>query len=562
MYTLTDLNESWTLLQTEDYEFKKLIIDSLSVFVEGYKFTPQFRAGIWDGKKHFEQITPEGDIRLPKGLVAYVLKRFKEENKDFTYNRITYDIQEPTKEEFDQFVSTLGLPFTPYDYQLQSSFDAIRHKRLTVIAATGAGKSLIIGNMLQWFHKEQRKALLLVPNVLLVTQMKQDMYDYYGKNKFTDGIVTIGGDDLLTLDEKEAVFEADGLIISTWQSLYNNPELMENIEVLIADEAHGAKSEVYDTLLSNAVNCKWRIGLTGTLPRNYADKMSIMAALGKSKTYITPQGLVERGLATPVYISTLFMNYSQEDRKVVKALKTYQDEVKFINQHEGRNNKISQIASKLSEKGNTLLLFDNIAHGKRLLEMLITNKFNIPKARLLDKFTPKFIKEAYEEDATLFFNGDITEKEITKFKKVLKDNEWDYDASKLKSLADFDIYFIYGGVDAEQREYIRNVIETRDSAIVLATYGTMSTGVNIPKLHNIILAASTKSFIRLGQSIGRGMRKHSSKERMNLVDVCDDLQWHTARSVKKNFVYKHFQERLANYMEWKYPITEKEIMLG
>lgn len=560
-YTLTDLNESYSVLETDDFEFKKLIIDSLSVFMEGYKFMPSYRAGIFDGKKHFESITPEGNIRFPKGLIGYVLKRLNEENKEYTYNRIVYDIQEPTKDEFDAFVGTLGLPFTPYDYQLQASYDAVRHKRLTCIAATGAGKSLIIGNMLRWFHKDSRKALLLVPNVLLVSQMKQDFIDYYGHNHFTDTIVTIGGEDLLTLEEKQQVFEAEGLIISTWQSLYNNPELMEGIEVLIADEAHGAKSEVYDKLLSNAVNCKWRIGLTGTLPRNFADKMSIMSALGRSKVYITPQGLVERGLATPVYITTLFMNYSHEDRKVVNSIKTYADEVKFINSHEGRNNKIAQITAKMSEKGNTLLLFDQVNHGKDLLERLISNKFNIPKARVLDKFTPKFIKEVYHEDATFFFNGDVTESELKKFKKVMEENGWEYDPSRVKSLSEFDIYFIYGGVDADQREYIRKIIETRDNAIVLATYGTMSTGVNIPKLHNIILAASTKSFIRLGQSIGRGMRLHKSKERMNLIDICDDLQWKTQRSVKQNFVYKHFQERLANYMEWGYPMKEVEINL-
>lgn len=137
-YSLADLNESYVLLVTEDYEFKRTVIDSLSVFVEGYKFMPSYRAGIFDGRKHFAIITEDGDIKFPRGLISYVLKRLKEDKKDFQYDRQTYKhITEPNKAEYEQFVSTLGLPFTPYDYQLQASYDAIRHKRLVIQSATG-----------------------------------------------------------------------------------------------------------------------------------------------------------------------------------------------------------------------------------------------------------------------------------------------------------------------------------------------------------------------------------------------------------------------------------------
>jgi len=564
MYALTDLNESYVLLQTEDYDFKRTVIDSLSVFTEGYKFMPSYRAGIWDGKKHFAIITDEGDIKFPKGLISYVLKRLKDDKKEYQYQRLSHaHIKEPKKSEFDKWVGTLGLPFTPYDYQLQASYDAIRHKRLVIQSATGSGKSLILGMIMYYQFKAKRKTLLIVPNVLLLQQMKQDLIDYFGTCDFNDHIVTIGGDSVLSKQEKEEVFADDSVIISTWQSLYANPSLVQDVECIIVDEAHGAKGDSIALLANAAESCTWRIGLTGTMPRNYADKMSILAILGQGKVYITPQGLVERGLATPVHITTMFFNYSAEERKVVKALKSYQDEIKFLNSHDIRNDKIAKITTKMTGLGNTLLLFDTVAHGKKLLELLVKNKCSNEKVRLLDKFTPKFMKEAYDPEALMVFNGDITEKEIKKYKKFLESLEepQEYNPDLLKSLSEYDVYFIYGGVEASQREAIRLLVKDKLKVTIVANYQTMSTGANIPSLANIVLGASTKSFIRLGQSIGRGMRLHSSKSRMNLIDVCDDLTYKTARSEKKNYVMKHFQSRLAEYMDWGYPITEKEIDL-
>ncbi len=560
-YKLTDQNESFTLLETDDIEFKKLVVDSLSAFVDNYKFTPQFRAGIWDGKKHFYKIQGNGDIIFPKGLIAYVLKGLKD--KEYTYDRITYDhINEPTKEEFDDFVSTLGLPFTPYDYQLQAAYDSIRHKRLLVGAATGSGKSLIIGLILQWMNKEGRKTLLLVPNILLTNQMKADMKDYFGDTEFTRKIVTIGGDNLLTASEKEYVFDGDSIIISTWQSLYNCPEVIEPIEVLIADEAHGAKSDVYDTLISQAVNCTWRIGLTGTIPRNYADKMSILSVIGKSKVYINPQGLIDRGLATPVFIKTMFFNYTTEDRKIVKALKKYPDEIKFISTHPERNDKLSAIIHKLSTKGNVLVLADKIDHIKELILQAIKRKTGINNVVVADKLTPKFIKECYVEGFKIAYNGNIGDKEKEKVQKIIKKEfDKDFDGEDLFSLQDIGVFIIYGGIDGKQREEIRNVIKDHDEAIIIATYATMSTGANIPKLHYIVLASSTKSFIRLNQTVGRGMRKHESKNKVYIIDIVDDLQYKGPRSTKPNYVYKHFQERLAQYRENGYPISEAEVDL-
>ena len=114
-------------------------------------------------------------------------------------------------------------------------------------------------------------------------------------------------------------------------------------------------------------------------------------------------------------------------------------------------------------------------------------------------------------------------------------------------MKDFDrkVFFVYGGTDAKTRNDIRGIVEKEKNAIIIASYGTFSTGVNIKNLHNIIFASPSKSRIRNLQSIGRGLRLGDNKVNATLYDIADDL---THKS-KENFTLKHFQERINIYTE-------------
>jgi superfamily II DNA or RNA helicase len=119
-------------------------------------------------------------------------------------------------------------------------------------------------------------------------------------------------------------------------------------------------------------------------------------------------------------------------------------------------------------------------------------------------------------------------------------------------------HFVYGGVDGAEREEIRHIVEQSTSSIIVASYGTFSTGINIRNLHNIIFASPSKSKIRVLQSIGRGLRKSDTKDMATLYDISDDLIWKS----KKNFTIQHFAERVKNYNEEKfdykiYPVNLK-----
>ena len=107
------------------------------------------------------------------------------------------------------------------------------------------------------------------------------------------------------------------------------------------------------------------------------------------------------------------------------------------------------------------------------------------------------------------------------------------------------MFFVHGGTDTEQREKIRAITEKENNAIIVASYGTFSTGINIRNLHNIVFASPSKSRIRNLQSIGRGLRKGDNKTKCNLFDIGDDLSWKSY----KNYTLNHMIERIKIYNE-------------
>ena len=109
-----------------------------------------------------------------------------------------------------------------------------------------------------------------------------------------------------------------------------------------------------------------------------------------------------------------------------------------------------------------------------------------------------------------------------------------------------DLHYVYGGTDTEDREKVRGVVEKSDNSVILASYGTFSTGVNIKRIDNIVFASPSKSRIRNLQSIGRGLRKVEGKESMRLFDIADDLQC-------DNYTLGHLKDRINIYNEEKFP---------
>lgn len=241
-----DVNESFCKLDfsevTDQYklaELKVMFADQLSAYTEGYKFNPSYRAGLWDGKKNFYKMIGDSMV-FPKGMWRYLDRKVKKNLSDINFEYISDTVFETvSKEEFDKFLVSLNLPFQPYDYQYDAAYEAINSGRMTIGAATSAGKSFIIYMIFRWMLSKDIKTMLVVPNVMLTTQMMQDFKDY-GFTDADDWIEKIGGENCKTIEEKRELFannlEGGKNIISTWQSLYNSPDLFEEIGCIIVDE--------------------------------------------------------------------------------------------------------------------------------------------------------------------------------------------------------------------------------------------------------------------------------------------------------------------------------------
>jgi len=276
------------------------------------------------------------------------------------------------------------------------------------------------------------------------------------------------------------------ITISTWQSIYKLPkEYFEQFDVVIGDEAHLFKAKSLTSIMSKLCSCVYRFGFTGTLDGTQTNKLVLEGLFGPVRKVTTTSELIEQKHLSNFQIKAIILKYSDVIRQQLKN-SAYQDELDFLVRNDSRNRFITNLA--LSLEGNNLLLFQFVEkHGKVLHELI-------------------------------------------------------------KSEAQVPVFFVHGGVDGDEREEIRRIVQQKQNSIIIASSGTFSTGVNIPNLHNIIFTSPSKSKIRNLQSIGRGLRKSDSKYMATLYDIADDLTWKT----RKNYTILHFVERMKIYNEEKF----------
>jgi superfamily II DNA or RNA helicase len=101
-----------------------------------------------------------------------------------------------------------------------------------------------------------------------------------------------------------------------------------------------------------------------------------------------------------------------------------------------------------------------------------------------------------------------------------------------------DWVFINGGVKGETRQEEYDSISDSDNKVIVATYGVAAVGINIPRIFNLIMLEPGKSFIRVIQSIGRGIRKAEDKDYVRIVDLTSSLKYSKRHLTKRKKFYK------------------------
>ena len=542
MVEIKHQNEAFSYFSIEDINIRKKIALLLSPFADGYSYSPLYKMGSWNGRVPFYRVSGS-TMLVPKGLLFYIEEVFKENDIEYSIEPDCYE--NISRKEVDNFIDSLGIPFSPYEYQKQCVYDSLVKGRTTNVAATGSGKSLMIYILMRYMLKTDRSVMIIVPNIMLVNQIYSDFKDY-GFSEIDDYVQRIGGE-----HKNKEITKA--CVITTWQSQYRNDNEFYDRDAIIIDECHGVgvDSQIKEVILPKATKAKFRWGFTGTLPKSDISKLSIFSALGAPNRIINAQGLIEAGLATPVQIKSILLHYKQEDADFVNRQKSYPKEEQFMMQHQKRNEVLVSLIEKISKKGNTLVLYSKIAHGDFLLKLLIKKKTSLE----IDSF--EIIKEIksiskLDKETKYFIKTPLTES----IKKSLSLNGFKMD--NFVELDSINVFCVDGSISSSERERIRLLLEEKDDAIILATLKTFSTGINVKKLHSLVLASSTKSEITIGQSIGRIMRLHRSKESVTVYDIVDCM---LGKRGKENYFYKHFKERFGEYSEAGYPIDEIALAL-
>lgn len=278
---------------------------------------------------------------------------------------------------------------------------------------------------------------------------------------------------------------SDRVVISTWQSLYTlDKNWFHQFDMVIGDEAHLYKANSLKYIMENLVNAEYRFGFTGTLDGLFTNEMVLKGLFGPICKVTTIKNLVENKQIADFQIKTILLKYSEEEKKA-NHKNTYQDEIEFLVNNEKRNQFITDLSIKT--KGNTILFFQYVEkHGKVLYE-LIKNKL---------------------------------------------------DSSR-------KLFFISGEIDGEERNKIREIVEKENDCIIVASYGTSSTGISIRKIRNLIFASPSKSRVKVLQSIGRGLRLSNDPSTVTIFDIADDISYKS----KENHTLRHLKKRIEIYNE-------------
>lgn len=493
MITVEKIDEVHLRVYADDPSIEQELSDFFTFEYPGARFTPQYRARLWDGKVRLYDIIRK---TLPVGLIQYVID-FADRN-DYQIN-IKEGIlvrDNTTYQEVEDFAKWLnphghGKPIEIRDYQIEAVRHALDHRRTLLLSPTASGKSFIIYTTMRWHLEKGRKCIIIVPTTSLVEQLYADFEDYSSANGWKTSYHCQKLYSGFTKD-----FSKD-VLITTWQSIYKQPKAWFNqFDVIFGDEAHQFKATSLNSVMNKMTDVKYRIGTTGTLDNKKVHKLVLEGLFGITHRVTTTKDLMDAGTLAKLNITCILLKYDEITRQGRKN-NQYADEMDFIVSNDKRNNFIRNLA--LKSDGNTLVLFQFVnKHGKILLNM---------------------IREKAHEDRKVFF--------------------------------------VSGSTDVEDREAIRKITESESNAIIVASFGTFSTGINIPSLENVIFASPSKSKIRNLQSIGRGLRLKNGKTECNLYDLADDLSWKSW----KNHTLSHFAERLKTYSEEKFNYKIVEVKL-
>jgi superfamily II DNA or RNA helicase len=500
--TITPVDSAYMRVQS-DRRTEQEIFESFKFFAKNYQHTPLYKKGKWNPEtREFERLW-DGKIKLynreNKTMYAGLLDKVKDWANKKGYQVVVDPLlgkirNNYTVDEVEDYINNClqphsnGVRLTAEKHQITATHMMLNNYRTTILSPTASGKSLMI-------YAAIRKLLTELPEeekILLIVPkvgLVNQMYADFADYSSNDKEWN-AKDHCHDIMAGQEKESDKRVFISTWQSIYTlNKDWFSKFGAVIGDEVHHFKAKSLERIMTNLTDCPIRMGLTGTLDGVDVNELTVIGLFGPSFVAATTKELIDKNILSPLVINALEISYPDSDRKIVKPL-CYDEELKFLTSHAERSDFIRDLA--LSLDGNTLILSVYLDHIDDMIRR-------------------------------------ISEKDNTR--KVFK---------------------VTGKVNPKQRELFRGMVENESKAIIIATYGTFSTGINIRRLHNLIFSTPCKGKVRVLQSIGRELRKSKHKDVANCYDIVDNLTWRN----RDNYCVRHFVERHAMYMKEDFEVKK------
>lgn len=469
---------------------RKFLSNKFKYEIPGARYQPAVRLGRWDGKAAFFQMGGSTYVNLLDEIIPYITSQGYDIDLDDRRDYQTvFSFTEVDENTFAHKVwpknhPMAGQPVVLRDYQISIINDFLKNPQCIQEIATGAGKTLITA-ALSWSCEPHGRTIVIVPNKSLVTQTEDDY-------------INLGLDVGVYFGDRKELGRTH--TICTWQSLnillkntmsasadFTVQDFLEDVCCFMVDETHMAKADALKTLLTGVMaHIPIRWGLTGTVPKEDYEFVSIKCSIGNVIGRLSASTLQEQGVLANCHVNIVQMLDSVE-------YKDYQSELKYLTTNVERLAYLARIIEKIKDGGNTLILVDRIETGKILQAEL----------------------------STLF--------------SLLSDKP--------------DVSFVSGVTKATDRKEQYDSVATSNNQIIIATYGVAAVGINIPRIFNLILVEPGKSFVRVIQSIGRGIRKAEDKDFVQIWDVTSTCK----------FAKRHLTKRKAFYKDANYPFTVEKL---
>ena len=447
----------------------------------GARYLPAVRLGRWNGKISYFSLGGSSYVNLLEQIITYLYD--KNYDIELVDHRQSHGKLEFALMREDSFADTVwpkghereGQPIVLRDYQVEIVNNFLANPQCLQEVATGAGKTLMTAALSKSVEHLGR-SLVIVPNKSLVTQTEADY-------------INLGLDVGVYFGDRKDYGKTH--TICTWQSLNNlfkntaeageeklDEFFFEDIACVIVDEVHMAKADVLKTMLTGVFsNIPIRWGLTGTIPKDKMDQVSLLVSLGPVIGKLSAKELQDRGVLAQCHVNIVQLKDKVE-------FTNYQSELKHLLEDSNRLDTIAALIDKVNLTGNTLVLVDRVNAGKEIVSRLGTN--------------------------AVFVNGGTS----------LSDRKDEYDE-----------------------------VATSDDKIIVATYGVAAVGINIPRIFNLVLIEPGKSFVRVIQSIGRGIRKAEDKDHVQIWDITSSCK----------FAKRHLTQRKQFYKEANYPFSIEKL---